>query len=387
MQYSFPYIIHIFFILSLASIQLGLPLEEKTRKFFNFIGVISYVLFYGFRGFIATDWIIYYEFFKNIHISDILTFKDTGFESGFILYTQIIKTFSESYIVFQLINTLTNIFLLHLFFKKYLPIKYYLFGLAVFLVFFGSGLEINLLRNFKAILIFLLALPFIENRKPVKYFSIIFIAILFHWSSIVYLPLYFFLHKKISIKIFLFIFISGSVIYILQIEYITPLIKMFSTLLPSEMSQKVLAYLNTNMYAKSYGLTVGFFERTFTTLLILFYYKKISSNKTNILFINSFLIFIALFLFCSETSIILKRVTINFAFSYWILIPIIIQQVEKNFKPIIALFFALFFMLKMHLMMNNILYDYDSFLFGNSKSYNERYEIYNKELKNLKKIF
>lgn len=387
MQYSFPYIIHIFFILSLASIQLGLPLEEKTRKYFNFIGVTSYVLFYGFRGFIATDWIIYYEFFKNIHISYILTFKDTGFENGFILYTQIIKTFSESYIVFQLINTLTNIFLLHLFFKKYLPIKYYLFGLAVFLVFFGSGLEINLLRNFKAILIFLLALPFIENRKPVQYFSIIFIALLFHWSSIVYLPLYFFLHKKISIKIFLLIFISGSVIYILQIEYITPIIKLFSTILPTEMSQKVLAYLNTNLYAKSYGLTVGFFERTITTLLILFYYKKISTNPTNILFINSFLIFIALFLFCSETSIILKRVTINFAFSYWILIPIIIQQVEKKLKPIIALFFALFFIIKMHLMMNNILYDYDSFLFGNSKSYNERYEIFNKELKNLKNKF
>ena len=384
-MYSLPYILLIIFYLSISSVQLGFRLDEKSNWTLNFLVLIVYILFWGFRGYIATDWVNYYPFFKNLPTNLLLAINHSDFESGFVLYSAIIKNFFTSFETYQLINTLTNVCLLHIFFKKYLPSKYYALGFAVFLVFYGCIFEINLLRNFKGLLLFLIALPYIEQRKPIKYFTLITLAILFHWSSIVFVPLYFFLHKEIPLKVFLITFIVGSFIYLLQIEYITPIIKLFSSLLPKELSVRILNYTNIAAFSKSYGLTFVYFERTLTTFFVLLYYNKIKANRANILLINSFFIYITLFLFCSEMTIILTRVAGNFAYSYWILIPIIIQQSERNFKPLIITFFALFFILKMHLMMNNIFFDYDSFLFGNSKSYEQRFSTFEKHRKEIDK--
>lgn len=381
MQYSLPYILLLVFILGVATIQLGIQIEEKSRKYINFLVVIAYILFFGFRGFIATDWINYYVYYKNLQPNIVLAFKEHNIESGFLLYSIIIKKFFTSYEAFQLTNTLTNICLLHIFFRKNLPTKYYALGFAVFLVFNGSILEINLLRNFKAVLIFLLALPYIVQRKPIQYFTLITIALFFHWSSIVYIPLYFFLHKKIPMKVFLTTIVVGSFIYLFKIEYITPIIKAFSSILPKEMSAKVLQYLGSTMYAKSYGFTFGYFERLLTAFFILFYYDKIQTNRTNILFVNSFFIFISLFFYFSEVNIVLQRVAGNFAYSYWIIIPVIIQKTERNIKPILTIFFTLLLVAKMYLITNMIIYHYDSFLFGKSKSYEQRLHVYQKNKK------
>lgn len=386
MFYSLPYILLIVFFLIISTIQLGIPIEEKSRKYINFFVVLAYVFFWGFRGFIGSDWTNYYVFFSDLQTNSAHAFQGKGFETGFVLYSIIIKMLFANYEIFILINTITNVCLLHIFFKRHLPTKYYALGFVVFMVFYGSTLEFNLLRNFKGMFIFLLALPYIENRKPLKYFTLIFIAFLFHWSSIFYVPMYFFLHKKIPLKIFLITFTVGCIIYLFKIQYITPIIKLLALVLPSEISIKILDYIGNAYYARSYGFTFGFFERTLTTFILLFYYNKITSNRSNILFLNAFFIFISLYLFCSEITIILERVASNFAFSYWILIPIIIQQTERNVKPLLYIFFSFLFISKVFIMMNSIIYDYDSFLFGEFKPYKQRLEIFEKTRKRTEKL-
>ena len=385
MQYSLPYILFIGFLLGIAAFQLGMPFEEKSRKYLNYIVIIAYFLFFGFRGFIGTDWINYYPFFKSIS-SNLIDFKDHNkFEIGFLSYATLIKKIFDNYEFFQLINTLTNVLLLHIIFKRHLPTKDYALGFAVFVVFYGSILEVNLLRNFKTTLLFLLALPYIKQRNPIKYFSLVSIGILFHWSGIIYLPLYFFLHKKISLVPFLLLFIIGSLIYLFQIEFISPIIKAFTVILPNDISLKIIGYLHNTFHTRSYGFTFGYFERTMTTFLILLYYEKLTKDGLNILFINSFFIFVSLYLFCSEFTIVLERVACNFSFSYWILIPLIIITAERNIKPILTVIFAIILLAKTYIMMNNILFDYDSFLFGESKTYKQRYIIYLKEQKSIEK--
>lgn len=378
MPYSLPYILFVIFFLCFAFIQLGIPFEEKSRKFLNFILIISYVLFFGFRGFIATDWINYYDYFKNISTELNLALKYNFFEPGFITYSVLIKKISTSYESFQLINTITNIILLHIFIKRYLPTKYHALAYVVFIVFNGFILEINLLRNFKAILILLLALQHIENREPIKYFLYVLLAISFHWTGILFIPLYFFLHKKIDIRIYVLIFVFGTVIYFLQIEYIKPTILNISKLLPENIAIRIQYYLEQKTYAGSNGLTFGYIERAFIFFITLFYFKKITLNKSNILFVNSFVIFIVLYLYFYEMRIIQERIGGIFIYSYWILIPIIIHEIEKNFKILLTIGISLLLILKIHLATNYIFYDYDSFLFGTSKSYKERLIIFNK---------
>ncbi|WP_291125005.1 EpsG family protein [Flavobacterium sp. UBA6031] len=385
MSYSLPYILIIVFFLGISVIQLGIPLDEKSRKYLNYFVIIAYVLFFGFRGFIATDWMNYYSTFKILPTNFIHALNVSSFEPGFVIYSVLIKKIFPNYETFQLLNTITNIILLNIFFKRYLNEKYYALGFAVFVAFFGYIFEINLLRNFKSLLIFLLALKYIENRNWLKYYLCVILALLFHWTSIVFIPLYFFLHKKINIRILIGIFVVGTFVYLLQFEYVKPLIKSFSKLLPLNMGEKIAGYLGSETFGGSYGLTFGYFERTLIMFLILFYYKSITNNKSNILFVNSYLIFIAFYLYFSEVSIIIVRMASIFAYSYWIIIPLIIMNMQKNIKPIMFLFISLLLIAKIHMVTNSLFYEYDSLLAKNYKTYEERIKIYDKNKKILEK--
>ncbi len=53
-------------------------------------------------------------------------------------------------------------------------------------------MEIELLRNVKCVMIFLLALPYAEKRKIVPYILLMLLAYSFHRSAILFAPLYFF---------------------------------------------------------------------------------------------------------------------------------------------------------------------------------------------------
>lgn len=382
MPYSTPYIILTLIFLSFSAFQLGMPLEEKSRKYLNYILIIVYVLFFGFRGYIGWDWVNYDPFYKElIPIGSKMNKSD--FDLGFVFFSRIVKYFFVDYSSFLLLNSIINVTLLYIFFKKNLPTKYISLAFCAFIAFNGFLLEVELMRNIKSTLLFLISINYIAQRKPLRYFALIILAISFHWSAIFYLPLYFFLHKKIPLGVYAFIFIIGTLIYLFQIEYITPVVKSAAMLLPEDISEKILNYLNASLFSRSYGFTFGFFERTIMSVLILLTYKTLVTEKKNILFVNSYLIYIILFLFFSEITIVLTRVAGNFGYAYWILIPLIIKYNLRNSKPVLAVLFALIIIGKIHILTNNVLYKYDSSLFADKKDYKERLIIYKKNYKQL----
>jgi len=375
MPYSLPYVLFVLFLLVIGVVQLGIPLDQKSRRMLNGLVIIAYVCFFGFRGFIATDWINYFRFFKALPTSFSLGLKNSSFESGFVVYSILIKKISTSYLFFQLVNTITNLILLHIFFKRYLPDKYYTLGFTIFVV-FGFLIEINLLRNSKSLLIFLLSLKYIEDRNWIKYYLMMSLALMFHWSSFIFLPLYFFLHKKIDVRIFIAIFVIGTLIYLFNIEYIKPVINYLSKWLPVESSENISGYLGSKVYGKAFGFGFGYFERTLTAIIIMLFYGKLINIKHSVIFINSFLIYIIIYLYFSEVYIAIVRIAYLFSYSYWILIPMLIMAIDKNFKIILYSLFGIFLLLKIHVSTNNIFFKYDNFLSSSVQPYKDRYEIY-----------
>ena len=176
-----------------------MPIEEKSRKYINFLVVVMYVFFFGFRGFVGFDWVNYYPFFKDIDKLSDFKFATISNDVGFSVFASFIKTENPDYNFFILINTLVSVVLLHYFFKRYLPIRYYAFAFALFVAIGGIILELNLMRNVKGYLLFLLSIIYIEKRKPLPFFLLNLLGFLFHWSSLIFFPLYFFIHKKINI--------------------------------------------------------------------------------------------------------------------------------------------------------------------------------------------
>lgn len=384
MTYSLPYILLILSFIIIASFQIFIKLDKSSIRYLNsYVGII-FVIFFGFRGFVGWDWFNYYPYFKQLSTIDSFDFTKTSYDVGYSLYSSILKTISPNYNFFIFTSTLFDYILLNLFIKRYLPKHLYAFAFIVFIVMEGSLIEINLLRNVKALLFFLVSLQYIEKRDPIRFLALNLIGLSFHWISIIFFPLYFFLHKKIDLKIFLIIFIIGNIVYLTQISYIQPVVKVVSKLIGHTVEQKTTLYLNTSMYNHQYGITIGHIERFFTSILIMIYYNKIiEKSRSNILFINSFLLLITIYLFFSEVNIIITRIGNLFIFSYWILWPIIIEITKNATKYIIFIFMSIYFNLKIVKLTNTVMYKYDNVLFDQSQSYKERRNIF---LKNADKI-
>ena len=146
-------------------------------------------------------------------------------------------------------STIINAVLLNVFFKRYLSAKYYALGFILFIAFYGLTLEVDLMRNIKALLIFLIALRFVEERKPIQYFLLISLAFFFHWSALFFIPLYFFLHKPISLRTFIVVLVIGNLIFIFNIQ-ITYLL---------HLNIKLRAFAQKNLFSERNGpFDIGF---------------------------------------------------------------------------------------------------------------------------------
>jgi len=380
MNYSLPYILFLLFILVIAALQLVLTIEDKSRKYINLLVVVAYVLFFGFRGFIGWDWTNYYPYFENIY-----TKKLQSFEPGFEYYTMAIRYLFKDYQVFTVINTLINVLLFHIFIKRYLKEKYYALGFAIFIAFSGFVLEVDLLRNIKSILLFMISLRYVEEKSFYKFLIINIIGILFHWSSLFLIPLYFFFQKPIPIKLFIAVFIIGNIIIIFNLDFIKPTLSLLGKAIGGTPGERITYYLSNKFVSKSYGLSYGYSARLFTTILVLLYYDKILNySKFCVIFVNAYFILVVIFLYFSELSLAISRVSILFNFSLCILIPILLEIIiSVSTRVTLFLLYSILIIAKMSASTDNILYNYDNALLGKTQSYEDRIKIYKSNYKKL----
>jgi len=213
-------------------------------------------------------------------------------------------------------------------------------------------------------MLFLISLKYIEERKIFKYMMINCIGVLFHTSSLLYLPLYFVLHKRWSRKIILFLFIIGNVVFLLQLEWCKVILTNIGTLFPGRLGLMIKLYFASDFYGKAYGITIGYLERFFSFIILFYFYEKIFKiNKNNLLYMNIFFIYIFIFLYFSEIMIILERVTLLFIFPYWILYPQIYSLIKNRNKQIFLFILLFYGVLKMGVGNRNIFSLYDNILF------------------------
>lgn len=357
--------------------------EYRSKNRINHIRVIcitTFLLFFGLRGFVGWDWTVYYRIFNGIQpIFTHNVWNNFALETdiGFIAYATIIKTIFADYHLFIFISVLIDIIILDWFVKKY-SINYAL-SFAVFMS-VSLSMEIDLLRNIKSIMVFMMALPAIENRKIVKYYLLNVIAILLHASAIVYLPLYFFLNKKFPRKIFISILVIGNIIFLLQIPIIKPILTIISEIIIGGRYGMMLSnYINSDIYASSFGLGLSYIERLLTMCMVAIYYDKILSLKpSNVLFVNLYAIYVIITLFFSDMKIIFVRGGLLFIFSYWIIWPALVNSIRlRNNKLIIKLAIPILLYLYVFQYSKSIMYRYDNILTG-IDSYSQRRYVFDK---------
>lgn len=295
--------------------------ERKKHMLFVF-SIILLIGFLGLRGFIGWDWWAYYPSYNNLP-------NGFNYEIGYEIWSNIFYKIGLSYHHFTFINTVADILILAYVLKKYS--KYPIFSMFLFLAVQGLSFEVDLLRNAKAVLLFIISIQFIKERKLIPFLILNILGMTFHMSSIIYLPMYFILNRNYSRKIILPLIILGNIYYLFDTKLFTHILEYMSSVLPAAVGGKITSYLS--IIPQNYKLPVGtlYFERLVTFIMVFFFLHKEKNhrekeNPYSLIMENSFYIFYLIFLFTSEFFIASTRIGILFIYANWFLWGDIIEN-------------------------------------------------------------
>ena len=291
--------------------------RAKNTHVINILACFLITLFFwGLRGFCFYDWVSYYPMYLHLDTSNLLSnFSDM--EPGFCLLMTICKLIWNNYVFFTFTCSLLNLLLLSIFLLKH--VDNYPQGLAFCTVFGCFLLFTDLMRNALAIFIFINSLDYLRDRKAVKYFSLVILSITFHYSAVLYIPLYFFANKKTSKYTFATIFFIGVIIYVLKISIFANIASLILGNVNEYMEERVHVYLEESL-SKSPGINIVFIEQMITGVLTLCYMDKLRSLRRDAnIYINCILIFFSMSFFLHEFVTLSGRLALLFSVGYWII--------------------------------------------------------------------
>jgi hypothetical protein len=341
----------------------------------RYSGMLVFFVFFGFRGYLDTDFAVYEPLYQisptlsdsrgiGRFFSDINEDYILKIEPGFKVILVLLKSISPDYFFLQIVSSLIDVLFLNYFFKKYSP--QYILGFIMFFIFSGLLIEINLIRNSKAIFLFVYSLQFIKERNAAKFFICNGIGLLFHSSAIFFFPLYFFLHKKIPAAFVWGTFILGNILYLGQVKFITPIVIEIGNLLGGFYALMAEGYSKNSMYSSGYGITIGYLEKALAFILFYKFYDRIgeyiNDEKLLNIFFNLLFIFTTTYLYLSEFSVLIDRITTLFAVAYWILFPYLYAILDRVFKITFTFVLLVFGILKMAKSNNFIIRKYENIL-------------------------
>jgi len=296
------------FIYLYALFALIVSFTNKKNNLF-YMGLLTIVLVFisGFRYGVGMDYHPY-EWVMGAIINDGNVHTRIGYRSFVLLLDSL--GFSYQAIFFTMAFVTVSLFMMFYYrYSKYPLLSSFLFVTMPILYLY----TMNSARQFLAAGIFTIGLKYIIERNLFPYLITIIIASLFHKSAILLLPLYFILHKKASILLYL----------ITAIFY-------FSILLFAE------------PIAKYVGISLSYF----------YFYENIAVSLKAYVFL-----FIFLFVYLLKDKLI-KVDRINTVFINMLFIAILISftPVISNFPTVPILRLNTYFLFVIPIVMANILY-------------------------------
>jgi hypothetical protein len=233
--------------------------------FFFAILVVYWTLIIGLQYETGTDYVTYREIFSSINRAK---FYSNNFEllfyyiALFLINNKINPQFG--FIIIGFIQ-----FCCFFWFISKIRIKYYY--LFIFLYFFVSVAfynQTNVIRQYTAVYIFLMAIYFMYSRKLVPYLICILIAGLFHISAFLLVPVYFFRGVLLKCKHYIFMIVVSFIISIFGID------KLITFVIPF-IGKNYAHYLTS-----AYGTTdIQLINRLTKYIFIPFYLLSIKSRR------------------------------------------------------------------------------------------------------------
>lgn len=359
--YSLPYII-------LLLVYLLLYFVENTshtvfrRKIVRFFCAFLFVFFFGFRGYVGSDWYNYQEYYSEATLS-LWTIYD--FEIGFSFFVKLFNDIGFSYEFFVFFITLVQAFLFDRFIKnecKNVALAY------ICLISLFPLLIIDLLRNFTSILIAIQSLYYINKEKKIRALLIILVSITFHTTGAFFL--FFFLwsknyFKKLTLYVLLFI---GLGIYLSQFRFIDSIITVIGSLFGGRLEYLAGTIAESD---QAYGIKFGILEKLFVLVIVLINYDYIVKNKlVSPISFNFFFCYCFVQLYFSTSDSIINRFGLLFFWAYLLFLADLKIMIENSLvKKYILVLIILLFFIKGYVTFDKVIYRYSNNLFERDDFY------------------
>lgn len=288
-------VILVLFIASLLEISGFTEISAMTNKDKILGRVITYdevifvyiatvlTLLSAFRFETGRDWINYIEMFQNARSF----YNDSGIEKGYIGINILFKYFRLTYWQMQACILIFCSYVLFTSFHK--RSSYPLYTLIIYFCLYYFSNDLAQTRQYIAMSILILGLKFIRERKILIWCLFILLAMQFHVTAVVALPLYFTCRIKVR-PIYAYILLGACLFISLfgldLVWWILDIAKKIS-FLPNRILNLLDMYMVNDLYNKPTTVRVALLKYVFYFIVVFLYnYRKSEINDADTFLLN-----------------------------------------------------------------------------------------------------
>lgn len=389
-RYALPYIYFMFFLLVMLGVELNLKKYGHRTKYLCMFVMFVFACFFGLKGFVGHDVIFFYNafedwpVFQNFHGFDSIIHGNL-YEPGFTLASILAKSAGLSYWQFQFIGSAIDAILLYHIFRRESPI--FTLALIIYLAMGGMLLHLEQIRNQHGVVLFMYALKYVRERRPLPYCLFCLLAICFHYTSVIYLLMYPLLVMELKKMTKIFVVAFSLLVFFLQIRYIDGFMSLMYKFSGPSIQDKIERYFMEGNLVSNYGFSVRH-----AVMLMSIYFFIIAPDKWGLKKIDNTLqnIFLAsvvtVFCFC-EMNVLENRLSQLFIVGISVLYPqMLVNLSVKIYKQCIALVMIGYSFLRVGAGMKPYYFDYHTSFQVTKDSQQRKWEDHNRYMKILNNL-
>lgn len=188
-------VVYVFSLLSRAPVKIdGVAEQRKPFAIVTAIPFLSLWLVAGLRYGTGADYWTYVVHFYRVDMVE--TTLEPGREVGYTSLIQLVRLFTDDAQAFFLVTSFMILVLFVLGMRR--QARRLELSMFLFVCGFSYYSSLNVVRQYIAIALFFYAIQYLSSRQPLKYALMIGLATAFHFTAIILLPLYVFVHRPMG---------------------------------------------------------------------------------------------------------------------------------------------------------------------------------------------
>lgn len=347
-MYAIPFLLFSIYIL-ISSVFLRLL---KLKKIDSFFILISFFIFFGFSGYIGTDWVNYIYSFENYNIGDF------SYSPVFDLLQLLFKKLGFSFLNFKVFLFLIISFLMYFLLKLF---KINLSFFVVFLIAYAPLLLTDTYRNTVGLLVYYCFFFYFGKEKNIRFWMVLFVLpLLLHISLYVVLLCLFFSNKFYSRKTYIVAFLV--VVFVGFTDVISNIFYMLNGIgFTSEIFLRYASYSNST---QEYGFTLGVVEKFLFFSLFVMGLNRFKSQEFSPVVFNLSIVYCFLYVGFFNHAFVIQRVSLLFIIPFLITVLYGLSFFKKYTEILLVIFLLIICLYKINIGFNRPLYEYKNTIFS-----------------------